>query len=351
MKRVSLIFILIFALLMGNAQNNVPSLRGNKQKQEQRDKNVTESDQTDNQAQKEETSIPPENRVVPSLNPNAPGNTSNVVITEAENHLLSSAIDNAFLVVRSDYNIRDNENGGNITGTDFFGTVYSIVPLLNYGYGVDNRFLKPWKSDPGYDANKYDESRVFVDKVQYRLLKDEDLQPFKMNKNVGETLASGFYHVMDSTFQNVGLRIELGDGVKSGYMVWFYVGDRGEVTYSIQPTDITFNENAIFAVRQPANAQNIIGGAFLNMNVDDPGCIRLTLMGVARIDPYGSHKWELVKMQAQPTIPEKDAEPASNIKEQEAAPKEQQSKDDSIIPAQDDSKGKKKEKTKKEKSK
>ena len=316
MKRVSLIFILIFALLMGNAQNNVPSLRGNKQKQEQRDKNVTESDQTDNQAQKEETSIPPENRVVPSLNPNAPGNTSNVVITEAENHLLSSAIDNAFLVVRSDYNIRDNENGGNITGTDFFGTVYSIVPLLNYGYGVDNRFLKPWKSDPGYDANKYDESRVFVDKVQYRLLKDEDLQPFKMNKNVGETLASGFYHVMDSTFQNVGLRIELGDGVKSGYMVWFYVGDRGEVTYSIQPTDI-----------------------------------RLNLMGVARIDPYGSHKWELVKMQAQPTIPEKDAEPASNIKEQEAAPKEQQSKDDSIIPAQDDSKGKKKEKTKKEKSK
>ena len=240
-------------------------------------------------------------------------------------------------MVKADYNVREKESGTNISGNDFFGTVYCIVPLLAYGYGVDNRFLKPWLSDPKYDAEKYGEDFASVDKIQYRRLKDNDFRPFNMNKNERETLASGFYHVLDSTFHNLGLGIETSKGVKSGYMVWFYVNELGETNFTILPTTITFNENSIFNLRQPSNPETVIGGVFLNLNADEPGCLRLNLMGVARIDPYGGKKWELVKMQSTPTPPVK-AKPAEPVKS-EAQP-ETEKEDDSIIPDQKSSKSK-----------
>ncbi len=339
MKRISLILLLISAVFISSAQHDVPNYRKSSKKH-------GKVEQTNDSAT---PSVDNKNNVTAVT----PSDNSSVGTSDFEHVLLRQAIDNAFLIVRSSYNVRDQESGSNVSGTDFFGTVYSVVPLLSYGFGVDNRFLKPWKSDPNYDASKYGEDMVSVDKLEYKKVKDAIYMPYALNKTTGESLAPGFFHVADSTFQNLGLRVELGNGTKTGYMVWFHVNpENGETRYIVVPTKITFNENTIFSVRQPANPETVIGGLFLNLNADEPGCLRLNLMGVARMDPYGGNKWELVKMQAQPTVPEKNvAEPASNTKKQEAAPKEQQTKDDSIIPAQDDNKGKKKEKTKKEKSK
>jgi len=338
MKRISIVILLLSVILFGNAQNNVPSLRGNKQNKSNTEQTQQDNkEQTEKRTEAEETTAEPVNREVPSLNPQAP---SAAKTSARENRILESAVENAFLVVRADYNIRDKENGTNISGNEFFGTVYSVVPLLAYGYGVDNRFLNPWKSDPNYDANKYGENLVSVDKLQYRRLKDKDFIPFDMNKTTSETLASGFYNVLDTTFHNQGLGIELGNGMKSGFMVWFYADESGETSQTIIPTTITFNENTIFNVRQPADATNVIGGAFLNMNVDEPGCIRLNLMGIARMDPYGTGKWELVKMLAQPAN-SANADASSNDKKS--------GEDDAIIPDKDNKNDK--GKSKKEKSK
>lgn len=325
MKKISLIFLLVAAVVLGNAQNNIPSLHGNKK--------GTNKEQAEKTNAGEESAVTPENKEIPSLNPQAPSSSR---VSSDANAIIERAVENAFLVVKSDYNVRDNESGSNVSGNDFFGTVYSVVPLLAYGYGVDNRFLKPWKSDPKFDANKYGEDLVSVDNVQYKMLKDKEFRPFDMNKTVSEMLASGFYNVLDTTFHNLGLGVETGDGMKSGYMVWFSLDDMGETHCTIIPTTITFNENTIFNLRQPANPASVIGGAFLNMNVDEPGCIRFNLMGMARMDPYGSRKWELVKMLSQPTASGKSASDKKN----------QGQDDDSIIPEKDNNKGKKKGKNK-----
>ena len=282
-----------------------------------------------------------------TISPKSDKDDANSSISSSDNLLLVSAIDNAFLVIKTSYNLRDKASGANISGNDFFSTVYSVSPLLAYGYGVDNRFLKPWLSDPKYDANKYGEDLASVDKIQYKRLKDKDYRSFNMNKTVSETLASGYYHVLDTSFHNLGLGIEISNGIKSGYMVWFYVNSSGETHYTISPTTITFNENTIFNVKQPINLETVIGGFFLNLNADEPGCLHLNLMGVARIDPYGSNRWELVKMQSQPTPPGKGKSAESSKSSKSEAQSDTGKKDDSIIPDNNQSKAKKSDKGKK----
>ena len=329
MKRISLVLLLVAAFFIGSAQSEVPNFRksAKKDKTEQVSKDKTEKAATENAS----SSVTPSNAA-----------------SDGEYALLRKAIDNAFLVVKASYNVRDKESGSNVSGTDFFSSVYCVAPLLPYGFGVDSRFLKPWKVDPKYDANKYGDDLVSIDKLEYRKVGDTRLMPYTLNKMTDERLAPDFFHVTDTTFHNLGLRVELGDGAKNGYMVWFHVNpENGEIRYNVVPTNVTFNENTIFTVRQPINPETVIGGAFLNLNADEPGCLRLNLMGVARIDPYGSGKWELVKMQSKPTPPvkAKPAEPSKPAKS-EAQP-ESEKKDESIIPDNNQSKAKESDKGKK----
>lgn len=329
MKRISLVLLLATAVLIGSAQSEVPNFRKSvkKDKTEQESKEKTDKAATDIEV----TSVTPSSAT-----------------SDGEYAILRKAIDNAFLVVKASYNVRDRESGSNVSGTDFFSAVYGVAPLLPYGFGVDNRFLKPWKVDPKYDANKYGDDLVSIDKLEYKKANDTHYMPFALNKITDEKLAPDFFHVTDTTFQNLGLRVELGDGSKNGYMVWFHVNpENGETRYNVVPTNVTFNENTIFSVRQPVNPETVIGGAFLNLNADEPGCLHLTLMGVARIDPYGSGKWELVKMQSKPTPPVK-AKPAESSKpaKSEAQP-ESEKTDESIIPDNNQSKAKESDKGKK----
>ena len=328
MKRISLVLLLVAAVLIGSAQNEVPNFRKNAKK-----------DKTE-QVSKDKTAVTDQ-----SATPSNPSNAT----SEGEYSLLRKAIDNAFLVVKASYNVRDKESGSNVSGTDFFSTVYCVAPLLPYGFGVDNRFLRPWKVDPKYDANKYGDDLVSIDKLEYKMVNGTSYKPYTLNKITGEKLAPDFFHVTDTTFHNLGLRVELGDGSKNGYMVWFHMNpENGETRYNVVPTNVTFNENTIFSVRQPINPETVIGGAFLNLNADEPGCLRLNLMGVARIDPYGSGKWELVKMQSKPTPPVKAKSAESKPAKSEAQP-EPEKKDESIIPngGQSGSKSKEADKGKK----
>ncbi|MBR5921218.1 MAG: hypothetical protein IKZ56_08660 [Bacteroidales bacterium] len=339
MKRISLILLLISAILFSNAQQVVPDIRKNK------GKNKTKTEQQQTGKDNADKSAPDDMHTVPALNPSGNGGAAT---SDAEYALLRQAIDNAFLVVKASYNVRDKESGSNVTGTEFFSTVYCVIPLLSYGFGVDNRFLKPWKSDPQYDANKYGDDLVSVDKLEYKKLKDAVFVPYQLNKNAGEALAPGFFHVADTTFHNQGLRVEIGNGAKTGYMVWFYMDpETKDVRYNVVPANVTFNENSIFNVRQPANSETVIGGAFLNLNADEPGCLRLNLMGVARLDPYGGKKWELVKLQSLPLPPvkAKPAEPVKHSKE-EAKPATG-TQDESIIPDQSKTKTSNKDNKKK----
>jgi hypothetical protein len=345
MKRISLILFLISAILVGNAQD--PILKHRKKSNANTTTNAEVTTQDTSKATTVNNNVA-EDQAVSPIKHDRDGVSGNV--STHENALLASAIDNAFLVVKADYNVRDKEDGSNLSGNNFFGSVYSVVPLLPYGFGVDNRFLTPWKSDPNYDANKYGDDMVSVDNLEYKKPKEAAFMPFKMNRTTDQSLAPGFYHVTDSSFKNLGLHVELGNGVKSGYMVWFRINpENGEASYSIHPTNITFNENSIFTVRQPLDPETVIGGAFLNMNADEPGCLRLNLMAVARIDPYGGKKWELVKLQSQPVPPVKDTPAVKEDEKEKAKNKSAQVEsndngDSSIIPAQEESKDKKKSK-------
>lgn len=335
MKKISIIVLLITAFLVGNAQE--PIIK-HKKKPETGTTNVVPQQNAETQ-----TSAEPAPTPAPSADDNQNASpikhdkdASTGGSSAAEFSLLKPAIDNAFLIVKASYNVRDKESGSNLSGNDFFGTVYSVVPLLPYGFGVDNRFLKPWKFDPKFESGQYGDDMVSVDNREYRRLNNAIFVPYNLNQTQSQELASGFYHVKDTTFHNQGLRVEVGNGIKTGYMVWFRVNPDGTTNYSIVPTKITFNENSIFNVKQPLDPETIIGGAFLNLSADEPGCLRLNVMAIARIDPYGGQKWELVKLQTQP------AEPASAKSEKGEVKQDATSSDDSIIPDQNNDKGKKK---------
>lgn len=229
-------------------------------------------------------------------------NSETAVAASQDYVFLRDAVENAFMVVKQSYNVR--ENGVNVAGNDFFGHVYSIMPIVEYGYIADCYFQEPWKMDRRYDRySKRDECLASVDLMQYYPLTDRSLKPFIMNTLYSDSLATDIRFVRDDFCQQKGMHPTVGKGVVNGYMVWFTKDAQNKVDFTIQPTTLTMNENAIFALKQPANPQQVIGGAFLTLNMDEPGAIRLDLLGMARLDPYGSGNWELIRFQRVPATP------------------------------------------------
>lgn len=272
MKKYCLVLFMIFAVLVSSAQEQrLPSPR-KKQKTEAK----TDDSKGGTQA----------------------------AITASDYNILRNAVENAFLVVQQSYNIR--KNGVLVdAGGEFYGQSYSILPLLKYGYGVDKSFSEPWMKDSRYrsEYGSCSDCVAHVDRILYKRLSDKgDYQPFKLEDRISDTLAPTFFHVREDFFNNKGLNVQVGNGVKSGYMIWFMGGEKN-VYFSIVPMIITFNENLIFSLEQPAD-KNIIGGFFLNVNVSEPGVVTLDILGAARLDPYTGEKWELVKMLKRPVSPD-----------------------------------------------
>lgn len=273
MKKFSLVLLLIVSVLVVEAQNQrVPNLRRNQ---------PTTTSQTQSQTSAE------------SLR----HSTANVSVDV--NGIIQQVIANSFLVIQQSYNIR--RNGALVEGNDFFGHHFSVVPLLKYGYGIDALFNKPWQRDKRYaEYANCKECLVTVDRVQYARLSDQkNFVPFNLKNRITDTLTSGFYYVQESKYGNNGLGVQLGNGVRNGYLVWFTYNN-GAVSFTVNPFTITFNENNVFNMPQPAMLSNVIGGFFIDFDVSDPGAINLNLLGVARLDSYGGGKWELVKMKNAP---------------------------------------------------
>jgi hypothetical protein len=215
---------------------------------------------------------------------------------------LRNAVQNAFFVVKQSYNVR--KDGSNVAGNDFFGHIYSILPIVEYGYVADVTFQEPWRKDRRYDEYaKCEDCLVSVDVIRWHPLSEKTFKEFKLSTEPSDSLASGVYLVRENAFGQKGLKILSGNGVRSGYMVWFVKDAKDNVDFNIQPMTMTMNENAIFSVKQPANQQDVIGGAFISLDMDEPGAIRMDLIATARLDPYGSGNWELVKFQRQPVAP------------------------------------------------
>ena len=340
MKKITLLLFLITAVLIGSAQNTVPTLP------KKGTKSSTRSPKIHHDVSSHQDSSISQNEDTPSISKSK--NTENdetPVISKSkinEFALLRSGLDKAFLVVRHDYNVR--EDGILVGENDFFGTIYGIMPVIEGGLGIDNRFLKPWLSDQNYSKySKCANCTSSVDRRQYTALTDSVYLPYSFSTDITDTLTSGFYRISDSAFNFKGLRLQVGKGSQNGYLVWFFRDetDNGKVEYTIQQHKIVFNENTIFNIPQPEKPKNIIGGFYLGLNVDEPGTIRLNLMGVARMDPYGGNQWELVKIRQLPIV--KDSTPHVQQEVQPAA------SDDETAIIKDEDSPKKNKKNKKNK--
>jgi hypothetical protein len=116
---------------------------------------------------------------------------------------------------------------------------------------------------------------------------------------------------------------------------------------------IIYNENFIFPLEQPKNVDQIIGGMFINLNTTEPGCIKVDLIGMARLEPYEKKKWELVKLlsttSSLPEAVQKD-DNDENDKASESKVDKKDKKEESIIPDEGDTHNKKSKSEKKKKS-
>jgi hypothetical protein len=266
--------------------------------------------------------------------------------------LICDAVENAFIVVRQKYNVR--KDGINVSGNDFFGEVYSVLPILKYGYNIDCRYQKPWVFDS--KAAQYgncSECVFSVDVSDYRRLSDKKFKSFDLKTEIADTIASGIYFIRDSFMNNNGMNVVTGNGIRDGYMVWFRLSGDDEIQYEINPMTIIYNENFIFPLEQPKNVNQIIGGMFIKLNTTEPGCIKVDLIGTARLEPYEKKKWELVKLLSttspMPESVQKD-ENVENDKASESKVDKKDKKEDSIIPDEGDTHNKKSKSDKKKKS-
>lgn len=327
MKRICIVATLIALCLMADAQSwRVPSIKRNQSEKKQQKTKVSKSDK--------DTVVLQPIKVVEE----AP--QTNVVAT-AGYKLLCDAVENTFIVVKQKYNLR--KDGSNVSGNDFFGESYSIIPILKYGYGIDNRYLKPWDFD--IQAAQYSDCSecVFsVDVSDYRRLSDKNFKSFDLQTEIADTIASGIYFVRDLFMNNSGMDIVTGNGVKDGYMVWFRHDGDDEINYEIVPTDLIYNENFIFPIEQPKNIESIIGGVFIKLNASEPGIIKVDLLGMARLDPYEKKNWELVKPISATTPPQEVQKEESVEPEKSSANKAEKKaeKEETIIPDESSSNNK-----------
>ena len=279
-------------------------------------------------------------------------NSQKSIMDAAGYKLICDAVENAFIVVRQKYNVR--KDGNNVSGNDFFGEFYSILPILKYGYNIDCRYQKPWVFDS--KAAQYgncSECVFSVDVSDYRRLSDKKFKSFDLKTEIADTIASGIYFIRDPFMNNNGMNVVTGNGIRDGYMVWFSLGGDDEIKYEINPLSIIYNENFIFPLEQPKNVDQIIGGMFINLNTTEPGCIKVDLIGMARLEPYEKKKWELVKLlsttSSLPEAVQKD-DNDENDKASESKVDKKDKKEESIIPDEGDTHNKKSKSEKKKKS-
>lgn len=319
MKKICIVFTLIALCLMADAQSwRVPSIK----------RNQTEKKQPKTKASKaEKDTVVLQPIKVEEETPKTD------IVAVAGYKLLCDAVENAFIVVRQKYNVR--REGSNVSGNDFFGESYSIIPILKYGYGIDNRYRKPWEFD--VQAAPYGdcpECLFSVDVSDYRRLSDKRFKSFDLQTEIADTIASGIYFVRDLFMNNSGMDIITGNGVKDGYMVWFRHTGEGEISYEIVPTVLTYNENFIFPIEQPKDIEQIVGGMFIKLNAAEPGIIKIDLLGMARLDPYGKKNWELVKP-ISVTTPPQEAPVEENVENEKSSTNKSDKKADkeeTIIP-------------------
>ena len=338
MKRVFIIVALIALCLMAEAQwRRVPSIKRT---------------QTEKKQPKPKASNVNKDTVAIQPVKAKEDNSQKSIMDAAGYKLICDAVENAFIVVRQKYNVR--KDGNNVSGNDFFGEFYSILPILKYGYNIDCRYQKPWVFDS--KAAQYgncSECVFSVDVSDYRRLSDKKFKPFDLKTEIADTIASGIYFIRDPFMNNNGMNVVTGNGIRDGYMVWFSLGGDDEIKYEINPLSIIYNENFIFPLEQPKNVDQIIGGMFINLNTTEPGCIKVDLIGMARLEPYEKKKWELVKLlsttSSLPEAVQKD-DNDENDKASESKVDKKDKKEESIIPDEGDTHNKKSKSEKKKKS-
>lgn len=282
-------------------------------------------------------------------------NSQKSIMDAAGYKLICDAVENAFVVVRQKYNVR--KDGSNVSGNDFFGEVYSILPILKYGFNIDSRYQKPWNFDSKAASYQNCSECVFsVDVSDYRRLNDKKFKPFDLKTEIADTIASGIYFIRDSFMNNNGMNVVTGNGIRDGYMVWFRLGGDDEIKYEINPMTIIYNENFIFSLEQPQNVDQIIGGMFIKLNTDEPGCIKVDLIGMARLEPYEKKKWELVKLLSTTSPLQKSVQKGENVENDKASEEKVDKKDkkdqkeETIIPDEGSTHNKKSKSDKKKKS-
>lgn len=341
MKRVFIIVALIALCLVAEAQwRRVPSIKRT---------------QTEKKQPKPKASNVNKDTVAIQPVKAKEDNSQKSIMDAAGYKLICDAVENAFVVVRQKYNVR--KDGSNVSGNDFFGEVYSILPILKYGFNIDSRYQKPWNFDSKAASYQNCSECVFsVDVSDYRRLSDKKFKSFDLKTEIADTIASGIYFIRDSFMNNNGMNVVTGNGIRDGYMVWFRLGGDDEIKYEIKPMTIIYNENFIFSLEQPQNVDQIIGGMFIKLNTDEPGCIKVDLIGMARLEPYEKKKWELVKLLSTTSPLQKSVQKGENVENDKASEEKVDKKDkkdqkeETIIPDEGSTHNKKSKSDKKKKS-
>lgn len=215
--------------------------------------------------------------------------------------MVENAIKPAIVVVRSSFQIKNNNTGVlfGLNGSKEFGEQISYGIKTKDGIVLNDCAICPWNYNEKFLKYKREYSPVFSG-ILYSNIGESakyDSLDFKQD-NLKTLVDSSWYYCFSKTFINRGLVFDNSLGEKNGWLLWIAKNKEVDMKKStelltiVQQKKIEISkENDNFDLVPPKTDYYIIGGLFVIPNYDIIGSVNFQLVGI--MDNIGN-KWKLI---------------------------------------------------------
>lgn len=201
---------------------------------------------------------------------------------------LEPIIKKAFVLVRQDYILKNNETDDAFTqnGLKYYGRIYGLgVRGDNNNFIVPMEIVKPWYKDESIKGN--DKYTPEISNTSYRTIGSVEFEPVEGAGSGDEIVPNQVYSINGS--EDRGFAIDTKCGNKSGYAVWLLSRDAMTpdndltiLSLQIEPFSITTAEGGVTYDLEKQPKGDVVGGIFIVTNQEEFGTIVLQVNGLFR---------------------------------------------------------------------
>lgn len=212
--------------------------------------------------------------------------------------ILEKAIYSSMIVVKQSYQVKHLKTGKiyGRSGRKEFGHSFSIAVKSEAGFILTEEGLKPWLYDESFKKVENDYEPV-ISMTEIRGINTDSKFMQCPMKIKGQQPAEGIWiaNIVDSLNDNK-LEIDNEDGLKDGWLIWFYspkdskADELGAVSLQSFNKKIDIRKGISIDIDEPTNKNQVLGGIYVCPYFIGGGHVVYKLVGMAmKIE----NKWKL----------------------------------------------------------